>query len=78
VVVSDLPGMTDIVTNDETGLVFRSEKAADLSAALLAMARSPELRGRLAGAALALMKNVYTWDRVGQDTAAVYRQVTQR
>lgn len=78
VLVSDLPGMTDVVEHDQTGIVFRSDDAEDLRSALLRLASDPVLRRRLEAASLDLMESEYAWEKVGRETADVYARVTGR
>ena len=74
-VVTDLPGMTEIVVHGETGWVFPRGDSEALSTALSTLAEQPPLRSRLGLAALTLMESTYTWGHVGRATAAIYRQV---
>ncbi len=78
VLVSDLPGMTDIVTHDETGYVFASGDTDQLCDRLARLVDDKALRQRLESSAIALMRDDYQWERVASDTLAVYRKVVAR
>jgi glycosyltransferase involved in cell wall biosynthesis len=78
VLVSDLPGMTDIVTHDETGLVFACGDTDQLRDRLERLVDELALRERLERAALALMRDEYAWERVAAETLDVYLSAVSR
>lgn len=73
VVVSDLPGMTEIVSDGVNGYVFRSESRDDLAAALIrALRNEAELR-QISIRALDYIRNQHDWIRIGATTCQLYR-----
>lgn len=77
VVVSDLPGMTEVVTDGETGFVFRSEDEEALAAALIRALADNQARDDVATRGLQLMKSKYDWGSIGAKTHSVYREVAR-
>ncbi len=77
VVVSDLPGMLEIIDDRETGLVFESENVNALSATIISAFNNPELLKRIAKNGKLLMQNEYDWKIIGESTAALYAQLFQ-
>jgi glycogen(starch) synthase len=74
-VVSDAGGLGEVVRDGETGLVAPAGNAHALAAAVLeCLRRTAEARAR-ANAALLDVRAHYTWDRIAESTAAVYRRV---
>jgi glycosyltransferase involved in cell wall biosynthesis len=61
IVGSDLPSAAEVIANGENGLLTAPGDAAELAGALRQLYDDPELRRRLAAAALATAKH-YTWD----------------
>ncbi len=75
VVVSDLPGMTEIVTDGTSGYVFRQGNAEDLAHQLcLALEDSVE-RDRRASQGFQLVLGKYDWKIIGEKTKAVYASI---
>jgi D-inositol-3-phosphate glycosyltransferase len=72
VLVSDIPGMTDVVRDGETGFVFRSGNVQSLAARLDEI--EPDRAGvrRVAANALAYVAAAHGWDRIGRMTMAAY------
>lgn len=77
VVVSDLPGMTEVVTNGETGFVFRSEDEKSLADTLITALVDDRARDNVAAKGLQLMKDKYDWACIGARTHGVYREVAR-
>ena len=72
VLVSDLPGMTEIVTEGETGYIFASGSSQALAQALTGVLTKEEERGRTAERALVYVKTQHDWTCLATQTAAVY------
>lgn len=72
VVVSDIPGMLEIVQDGVTGYVFRSGDASDLATVLLSGLSDDAKRGEVARRGLELMDEAYAWPLIGKMTADVY------
>ncbi|WP_169603932.1 glycosyltransferase family 4 protein [Methylococcus geothermalis] len=73
VLVSDLPGMTEIVRDGENGLVFRREDPKDLARRLNAVLEEKALLQAVAEKGLAYVRAIHDWREIGRRTAAVYR-----
>jgi glycosyltransferase involved in cell wall biosynthesis len=72
VLVSDLPGMTEIVRDGETGFVFRTERADSLAGCLAALASDRETVARVAASGRDWVAHAHGWDRIGRMTLATY------
>lgn len=68
-------GVVDCVRDDENGLLTEPGDIPALSAALAALVKDDELRGRLADAALDECRRVYSWTAVGRQIMGVYDDV---
>ena len=75
VVASNLAGMSEVVTEGETGYLFEDGDIHLLSDALDRALAHPEQRDRIATAGLRLMENRYSWTSIGQETRDVYQRV---
>ena len=75
VVVSDLAGMTEIVSDGVNGYVFRQESKDDLAKVLIRALRDQAGRRLLSERALDYIREHHDWDQIGQSTAALYREV---
>ena len=72
VLVSDIPGMTEVVRDGETGFVFRSENVPSLVARLDAIVSDRARVERVAANAVAYVADAHGWDRIGRMTMAAY------
>jgi phosphatidyl-myo-inositol dimannoside synthase len=72
VVASDLGGITDIVTDGETGLLVRPADAAALAAALERLAADPELAKRLGDAGYRILSERFSWPAILAQWEACY------
>ena len=75
VVASDLPGMTEIVTNGANGYVFANGSATDLAEALIRALRDEQENRNYAERALEYITRNHGWGRIGESTATLYREV---
>jgi len=73
VVVSDLPGMTEIVRDGENGFVFASGSSAQLAKRLVEILGDDESRARVAAAGFEYVSREHDWSRIGQMTAEAYK-----
>jgi glycosyltransferase involved in cell wall biosynthesis len=73
VVVSDLPGMTEVVTDGSNGLVFPSGGVGALAAKIIGALSDPEASRAVGERGLAYVKEHHDWDRIGQATSECYR-----
>lgn len=72
VVVSDIEGMTEVVTDGTNGYVFPAGDADALAERLLEATSNPEGLRSVGERALSYMREHHDWDTVGQATAACY------
>ncbi len=75
VLVSDIPGMTEVVTHGLTGLVFRSEDPSDMAEKIINAYEDPLRLQSIAENGRKLMDTDYAWSRIGKVTADVYRNI---
>jgi len=73
VVASAIPGMQEVITDKENGLLFKSEDPADLGRVLALLLDSPELAEHLAERATGRLLADYGWERIAELTEQVYR-----
>ncbi len=78
VVVSDLPGMTEIVRDGVNGFVFRSGSAEGLSTSLSAALSDTDRLARIAKAGYKTAADGYGWEKIGKKTAEAYVTVLER
>lgn len=78
VVVSDLPGMLDIVTHLKTGFVFRDGDAHDLAVKLEGAIDDEQARARVSENAARMVQTEHGWPRIGSLTAQFYRTLLPR
>ncbi|HEY9034647.1 MAG TPA: glycosyltransferase family 4 protein [Pseudomonadales bacterium] len=75
VLVSDLPGMTEIVSDNINGLVFRQNDSQALASALCHALADPARLSCLADSAFAHVRDHYDWQRIGKLTADLYASI---
>jgi glycosyltransferase involved in cell wall biosynthesis len=75
VVVSDLPGMTQVVTDGENGYVFNSKSKDDLAKVLTRALLDEEGRSRISTAAFQYVQENHDWNHIGRTTTELYRDV---
>jgi glycosyltransferase involved in cell wall biosynthesis len=73
VVATDVGGVGDVVTHDETGLLVPSQDVKALADAMLRLLDSPDDRRRLGAAGREFVRNRFTADRLVADVATLYR-----
>jgi glycosyltransferase involved in cell wall biosynthesis len=77
VLASAIPGYDEVVLNEGTGLLVPPRDVPALAAALSRMLSDAELRRRLTGHALRVVRR-YDWDRVTAEVLEVYEEVASR
>lgn len=75
VLVSDLKGMTEMVTDGHTGFVFRAGDATHLATRISEILPAEDLRAHVAEAAYRYLKTNHDWAEIGTITASCYRRV---
>ena len=71
-------GVVDCVRHDENGLLLQPGDVPALAGALKRMIAEPDLRRRLASAALAECRATYSWEAVGRQIMEVYAELHGR
>lgn len=75
VLVSDIPGMTDIITDGRNGYVFKSENIASLSSKLITVLSDSEELERIGESGFNTVVTEYSWNRIGKMTSEVYKSI---
>jgi len=68
-------GVVDCLRHDENGLMLQPGDIPALAAALRRTITEPDLRRRLASAALAECRATYSWEAVGRQIMQVYAEL---
>jgi len=77
VIVSDLPGMTEIVKDGINGYVFTNGSTDALADVLVRALKSEQQCQIYSDHALLYIKEHHDWDRIGESTASLYREVLE-
>jgi glycosyltransferase involved in cell wall biosynthesis len=75
VVVSDLPGMTEIITDEENGYVFPEGSKHALSMRLIRALQDEQGRERVVDRALQYVRANHDWGKIGKRTTELYHAV---
>jgi glycosyltransferase involved in cell wall biosynthesis len=75
VLVSDLPGMTDIVNNGTNGIVFRRDDPVDLAKCLVAMLDDEAFTQSIGQAGYNYVRAKHDWGLIGAATAELYSEI---
>jgi glycosyltransferase involved in cell wall biosynthesis len=75
VVVSDVPGNTDVVEHERTGLIFEVRDVSSLAASLARLLDDPELRARLGEAARESVEGSYSLGVVAGRYIELYEEL---
>jgi glycosyltransferase involved in cell wall biosynthesis len=75
VVVSDLPGMTEIITNGVNGYVFPQGSKDALARTLISALRDGKESQRVAARASEYIRKYHNWNSIGRETAELYDSV---
>ncbi|MFZ1728669.1 MAG: glycosyltransferase family 4 protein [Bacteroidota bacterium] len=75
VVATDVGGLPEIITNEETGLLVPPRNPVELANAVSRLSDDPQLRQSLGIAARHRVLSSFTWDGIAQETVKVYRRV---
>ncbi len=71
IVASNITGYNDVVDDGRTGILVAPASPEAIASAVIRVAREPELKARIVGAARAEVER-YAWDRVTKDILRVY------
>lgn len=72
VVVSDIPGMMEVITDGSTGYIFRNGNSQDLSNCVVRALNNTQAQNQIAHQGLQLMKGHYSWSSIGNRHAELY------
>lgn len=75
VIVSDLPGMTEVIKDGENGYVFPSGDHAAMAAAMEVVVKDPKRTKKIADSGFDFVKRHYDWDAIGRMTADFYKSI---
>ena len=75
VLVSDLPGMTEIVTGGQNGYTFPTGDAAALGTSLISILKNDEARDAAAKQGLDYVSTHHDWNQIGRATGDVYQSL---
>ena len=75
VLVSDLPGMTEIITDGDTGLVFRKGDVASLASKINEALNHTTECQQMAVRGYHKVRNDYDWDLIGAKSRHLYAQI---
>ena len=77
-VVTDFPGMADLIRESDAGVVIPRRDPAALAAAVARLAADPALRARLGGNGRTAILEAHSWDRRAEATASLLRSLVSR
>ena len=77
VIVSDAGGLNEIIMNRDNGMRFKSGDPDMLAAAIVELLGNAELRQQITRNALLSVEEKYRWERIVEQTEAVYRQAVE-
>jgi len=78
VLVSDIPGMLEVVRDQKTGFVFRAGNVDDLARSICAIFANPIVTEVVASSGYRLMKENYDWNNIGRQTKVTYERLCQQ
>jgi len=70
--VSDLPPLTEIISNNENGFVFKTENVSDLTNKLNSILINEVLMEKVRVKGVELIKKKYDWVDIGRQTLQAY------
>ena len=75
---SDVGGLLELIRHDDTGVIFRSEDAGDLAAALLGLSTDPARAERLRQAASVFVKQEREWSTIIRRYVDLYPRLIEK
>ena len=75
---SDVGGLMELIRNDDTGVIFRSDDADDLATALMGLMDDPARMQRLRQAALRFVKKERDWSAIVPRYAELYEHLVRQ
>ncbi|MFW5985921.1 MAG: glycosyltransferase family 4 protein [Halanaerobiales bacterium] len=77
VIVSDVGGLAEFVSNNKTGLKVEPGNVHHLAKAVLDLLTDKEKASRLVRQAIKMVQRDYNWEKIAASTMTVYRQVLE-
>jgi len=77
VIASNIPGIKDVITNEENGILIPTRDPVALANAILRLMEDHSLRLRLGKNARQLMIENYDWRIIAEKMEKVYNEVTE-
>ena len=78
VLTSDLPGMTEVISDNDTGYLFSTRDVKDLATNVIRIFNNLKEADIVAKNGLNLMTDTYGWERIGQRTRFLYQTVLDK
>lgn len=75
VLASDIPGMTEIIVDDKTGYIFKSEDVEGLSTKLIQVLSNMDDLRKTGKAGFETVSSSYDWNVIGRKTHEVYEAI---
>jgi len=72
---SDVGGLTELIRNDDTGVIFRAEDPEDLARALISLMKEPARLERLGRTALEAVRRERDWSAISPRYIELYEKV---
>lgn len=76
VLVSDIPGMTEVIIDEKNGYIFESENESSLSSRLIELFNDSEELACIGAAGFETVKKDYDWNRAGKMTCEIYKAMS--
>jgi PEP-CTERM/exosortase A-associated glycosyltransferase len=77
-IASNVGGLTELIRDGETGVIFRAEDAAHLAATVLSLMDDPDRLRRLANTGLEFVRKERQWSAVAQRYQRIYGRLIQQ
>lgn len=74
-IVSDLAGVRSVVAKKETSIIVKPRDVSDIAKYLRYLLENPQVRNKLGHEGRLRVLGRYTWDIVGNDVEALYREI---
>jgi glycogen(starch) synthase len=75
VVVSNVGGLAEVVTRNETGIIVQPDDVESLAWGIGEILSKPDESAKLAASAYNMVNEKYTWDRIADRVVSVYDRV---
>ncbi len=75
VLTSDIPGMTEIIKDGETGFTFKNGDHRDLSGKIIRIFASAEKMEAVGREGTARIRNDHSWSLIGAETVELYKEI---